>query len=118
MAQNKTRTASGVTSVTAARTCANSALLTTQKRATLIYVATTRNITLALPEGLLRKTKVLAAERQTSVSRLLTDVLEALVAREEGYEQAKSGSLSRLDRAHDLGTEGRVRWSREELHGR
>ncbi len=81
-------------------------------------MATTRNITLALPEGLLRKTKVLAAERQTSVSRLLTDVLEALVAREEGYEQAKSGSLSRLDRAHDLGTEGRVRWSREELHGR
>jgi hypothetical protein len=77
-----------------------------------------RNITLAVPDRLLRKAKVLAAERHTSVSRLLTDTLEDLIDRNEGYERARTRSLSRLKRGHDLGTGGRSTWQREDLHAR
>jgi hypothetical protein len=88
-------------------------------RATLISVkGATRNITLALPEELLRSVKVLAAERHTSVSRLLTVLLEGLVSQESGYEGAKRGSLSRLAEGWNLGTQGRATWGREELHER
>ncbi|HLA78100.1 MAG TPA: hypothetical protein VJU18_11025 [Vicinamibacteria bacterium] len=48
-----------------------------------------RNVTLALPKTLLHQVKVLAAERHTSVSRLLITALEDVVGREEGYARAR-----------------------------
>lgn len=78
----------------------------------------TRNITLSLPEDLLRRVKVLAARRETSISRLLAEALTALVAREEGYAQAERRHLALLQRGLNLGTRGQVSWSREALHER
>lgn len=78
----------------------------------------TRNVTLSLPEEVLREVKVLAARRRTSVSALLAGVLEEMVERETGHELARSRSLARLTRGYDLGTGGKVRWAREELHER
>jgi len=46
-------------------------------------------VTLALPKTLLHQVKVLAAERHTSVSRLLITALEDVVGREEGYARAR-----------------------------
>lgn len=77
-----------------------------------------RNITLSLPEPLLRKVKIMAAERHTSVSRLLADTLEVLVSGEAGFERAKRRSLKRLDAGYDLGTKGNARWARDDLHAR
>ena len=77
-----------------------------------------RNVTLSLPSDLLRKAKIIAAERGTSVSALLKDALQEVVARDGGYAAARRRSLSRLAEGSDLGTRGRPRWSREELHGR
>lgn len=91
----------------------------TYLRATLIYVKSeTRNITLALPERLLRDIKILAAERHTSVSRLLTETMELLVSRQAGFERAKKRSMRRLRAGHDLGTKGRAGWTRDDLHAR
>lgn len=78
----------------------------------------TRNITLSVPETLIRKAKILAAQRETSVSRLLTEALVDLVAREDGYTQARRRHLALLRRGLRLGTHGQASWTRETLHER
>jgi len=61
------------------------------------------NITLKLDRDLLRKAKILAAEKDTSVSALVTEQLEKAVRDREGYEQAKKRALARLERGYNLG---------------
>jgi DNA polymerase IIIc chi subunit len=77
-----------------------------------------QNITLAIPKSLLRKAKVVAAERQTSLSALLTQLLIDLVKQEDQYEQARQRSLALLEQGFHLGTQGKITWSRDELHER
>ena len=48
-----------------------------------------QNITLSLPKPVLRKVKILAVERQSSVSALLTGFLEEIVEREDAYAAAR-----------------------------
>lgn len=74
------------------------------------------NLTLQLDADLIREAKVLAAKQGTSVSRLLTDQLEALVRRDKGYERAKRRALTRLERGFNLGWTPPV--SRDELQER
>ena len=76
-----------------------------------------RNITLALPRWLLRKVKILAVERETSVSRLLSETLEEIVTRNDAYEQARERARRLLRNPPDLGTIERM-WTRDELHER
>jgi predicted transcriptional regulator len=77
-----------------------------------------QNITLALPKRLLRRVKHLAVERETSVSRLLTDTLEELVTRGDAYEEAKRRAIYDLEHPRNLGTLGKITWTRDELHER
>jgi hypothetical protein len=74
-----------------------------------------QNITIALEQNLLRKARVLAAERGTSVSRLLAAELERLVNETEAYKRARDAALADLDRGLRLG--GRPA-SRDALHER
>ncbi len=78
----------------------------------------TQNITLALRKETLQKVKAIAAKKRTSVSGLLANVLEDLVAQDEGYKVARRRHLRTLEAGHDLGTRGRKTWTREELHER
>ena len=77
-----------------------------------------RNITLSLPEEDLREARVLAARRGTSVSQFLARMLKETVERETGYDTARNRSLATLREGMDLGTGGRMTWSRDELHER
>lgn len=77
-----------------------------------------RNVTLSLPEEVLREARVVAARRGTSISALLAGALSDLLERESGYATAKERSLAALDTRRDLGTGGEVRWSRDDLHER
>lgn len=77
-----------------------------------------QNITLSLPKDVLRRIKVLAAERGSSVSALMEGLLEQHLARHEGYEQANKRQAALLEKGLDLGTYGDRSWSREELHER
>ena len=74
------------------------------------------NVTLKVDADLLQEVRVLAAREGRSVSRLMSDQLEALVRREKAYEAAKRRALARLREGFDL------RWeppaTREELHER
>ena len=58
-----------------------------------------QNITISVDTELLRKAKVLAARRNTSVSRLLADELDAKVLRERDYERAKRAALDLMQNA-------------------
>ncbi|MGH9369001.1 MAG: ribbon-helix-helix protein, CopG family [Thermoanaerobaculia bacterium] len=78
----------------------------------------TQNITLALPKQLLRKVKLLAVERETSVSGLLRQALEELVRRDDAYERAREHWLEEIKHPRDLGTHGKITWTRDELHER
>ena len=74
-----------------------------------------QNITIALERDLLRKARILAAERGISVTRLLADELTRLVTEAERYEKAKVQALVGLDRGLHLGGRSVLR---ESLHER
>ena len=77
-----------------------------------------QNITLSLPKDVLQRVKILAVQRQTSVSRLLTEKLEELVDRDDAYRRARGRHLRRMKHLPDLGTRGRSTWTRDDLHER
>lgn len=87
-------------------------------RATLFFVTDTQNITLSLPKALLRRVKRVAADRETSVSALMTEALDRLTDEDRRYSAAKKRALAALKSAPSLGTEGRRTWSRDQLHER
>lgn len=77
-----------------------------------------RNITLSLDDEVLRRARVMAVERRTSLSRMLAEMLEELVERETHYVLARERNLARLEEGWNLGTGGSIRWDRDELHER
>ncbi len=78
----------------------------------------TQNITLAIPKDVLRKAKILAIQKNTSLSALLSKTLKDLVAHQEAYEQARQRNLALLKNGYNLGTSGKIGWKRENLHDR
>ncbi len=78
----------------------------------------TQNVTLSLPKDILRQAKLVAVQRQVSLSRLLTHLIEDLVSSEQRYERSRRRHMAILEQGYDLGTRGRVRTSRDELHER
>jgi hypothetical protein len=81
-------------------------------------VKNTQNITLALPKGLLKRAKRVAADRETSVSALLADALARAVDEVERYAAARRRHMAGLGKTSDLGTGGRPTWTRDSLHAR
>jgi hypothetical protein len=77
-----------------------------------------QNVTLSLSKDVLKKVKIIAVERETSLSGLMTDLLKSLILAEEGYEDALKRQTSQLKNAYDLGTKGKAAWGRGELHDR
>lgn len=75
-----------------------------------------QNVTVSLSREVLKKAKVLAARRETSISGLLAQQIESLVDGEEAYERDKQQALALLDKGFHLG--GVIRVTRDELHER
>ncbi len=74
-----------------------------------------QNLTVTLDRDLVRKLRILAARRDTSISGLLREELKRLVERSDRYERAMRGAIAALSRGYHLGgTPAR----REELHDR
>jgi predicted transcriptional regulator len=73
-----------------------------------------KNITIAVEEDVARRARLLAAKRQTSVSRLLAETLSQIVNQDEEYERAMKRTLSRN---LSLKSDGKY-LSREEVHDR
>lgn len=77
-----------------------------------------QNITLSLPKSLFKKAKVIAAREEKSLSELLREALEKKIREDTGYKKAKQRQTKILKMGLNLGSEGRVQFSREELHAR
>ena len=77
-----------------------------------------QNVTLSLPKETLRKAKVLAAERQTSLSALLTEALEEIVAKSDLYEIARQRQLVLMEKGFEFDLDETVTWNRDDLHER
>jgi hypothetical protein len=75
-----------------------------------------QNLTLSLPLQTIRKAKILAARRGSSISGLLAQQIEILIGEEEAYEHAKRQATALLDQGFHLG--GVIRSSRDEWHER
>ncbi len=75
-----------------------------------------RNLTIQLDDEVVRKAKVLAARRSTSISRLISDEIERLVRKDDAYEAARIRALERMQRGYHLG--GPPYAHREELYDR
>jgi hypothetical protein len=75
-----------------------------------------QNVTISLSRQTVRKAKVLAARRATSISGLLAEQIELLVGEDEAYERAERQATTLLDQGFHLG--GLIRSSRDDLHER
>lgn len=77
-----------------------------------------QNVTLSLPRELLRRVKRLAADRDTSVSALMTEALTRVADEDRRYAAARRRALAAMQSAKSLGTGGRRTWTRDDLHER
>jgi predicted transcriptional regulator len=77
-----------------------------------------QKITLSLPAELIHRIEHLADMRQTSISNLVSQALEELLAKEAYYDKACNKNMARLDMGIDLGTDGKIPWDRSDLHER
>jgi len=77
---------------------------------------TKQNVTVSLTRQTLRKAKILAARRGSSISSLLAEQIDVLVGEEEAYERAQRQAIALLDQGFHLG--GVIRASRDEWHER
>ncbi len=77
-----------------------------------------QNVTLSLPKPLLKKIRVLAAQKETSVSGLVVRLLSEQVEKEDAYAQARNRFMEIMKKPRNLGTHGKTTWTRDELHER
>jgi hypothetical protein len=75
-----------------------------------------QNVTVSLNQQTLRKAKILAARRGSSISGLLAQQIEILVGEEEAYERAERQAMALLDQGFHLG--GVISANRDEWHER
>jgi hypothetical protein len=75
-----------------------------------------QNLTISLDREAIRKAKIVAARRSTSISGLVARQIEILIGEEEAYERAERQAMTLLDQGFHLG--GAKPASRDELHER
>ncbi len=83
----------------------------------MCYIASmkpVRNITFSLPTDLIRRAKVVAAERDVSLNALVQDTLDQVVNRSDEYQQAGERLLAAA--VSGLFEMPEKRWTREELY--
>ena len=83
---------------------------------TVGHIKNKQNVTISLNSDTIQKAKVLAAQRSTSISRLLAEQIESLVGQEEAYERSQRVATALLKKGFHLG--GNIAANRDELHER
>jgi predicted transcriptional regulator len=75
-----------------------------------------QNVTISISPETVRKARILAARRSTSISGLLAQEIERLVGAEEARERSERSALALLEQGFHLG--GATVVSRDEWHER
>ena len=77
-----------------------------------------KNVTLSLPEPLLRRFRIFAAERNQSMTSVMAEAIERMIEADAQSERSKRRFLERIRNAPDRGTGGNITWTRDEIHER
>jgi Post-segregation antitoxin CcdA len=77
-----------------------------------------RNVTVTLRADILQEARHLAVDRNLSLSKYLSILLEEHIEATRKYRAARERQARMLADGFDLGTNGRATWTREELHDR
>ena len=77
-----------------------------------------QDVTISVPKRLFKEAQALAALREKSLAQLLREVLEEEVREVTGYKRAKKRQIKILQEGFNLGTNGSITISREELYER
>jgi hypothetical protein len=77
-----------------------------------------KNVTLSLPESLLRRFRIYAATQDKSMTTLMSEAIRRLMDEDGEREAAKRRFLERIENAPDRGTHGVITWTRDEIHER
>ena len=75
-----------------------------------------QKVTVSLSPEIVKKAKILAAKRSTSISGLLAEQVEGRVGEDEAYERAQASAIAGMDQGFHLGGTRKV--SRDDLHER
>ena len=75
-----------------------------------------QNVTISISPDTVRKARILAARRSTSISGLLAEEIEKLVGAEEAWERPERSALALLEQGFHLGD--LIAVGRDELHER
>ena len=77
-----------------------------------------QNVTLSLPQNLVKQAKHLATSRHTSLSELMRESLLEKVEEASGYRKAMERQVKLMQSGFDLGTGGVMPAHRDDLHER
>ena len=77
-----------------------------------------QNVTLSLPQNLIKQAKYLATSRHTSLSELMRESLQEKIEEASGFRTAMERQLRLMQNGFDMGTNGVITVNREELHER
>ena len=77
---------------------------------------TKQNVTISVSPEIVRKARILAAKRSTSISALLAEQIETMIGEEEVWDRSQQSALALLEHGFHLGGQAPV--SRDELHER
>ncbi len=77
-----------------------------------------RNITLNLPESLLKDFKVFAAERNQSMTALAAEAIRQLMDAQKDREATRARMFDRMRNAKDRSNSPERTWTRDELYER
>lgn len=75
-----------------------------------------QNVTISVSPETVRKARILAAKRSTSISALLAEQIEVLIDEEEAWDRSQRTALAMLEHGFHLG--GQTPVGRDELHER
>ncbi len=77
-----------------------------------------RNLTINLPEPLIRRLRVCAAARNQSITAVVKEAVERPLVEDRARGAAASRLIRRLQNAPDRGVGGKISWTRNELYDR
>lgn len=81
-------------------------------------MSTNRNLTISLPELLIRQLRVYAAIKNQSMTTVVKEAIEQIVAEESDAQKAATRLITRLRNAPGRGIGGKITWTRDELYDR
>jgi len=77
-----------------------------------------RNLTINLPEPLIRRLRVHAAQKNQSMTAVVKEAIERTVDENSEAGKAAKRLIDRLSNSPDRGIGGKITWTRDELYDR